>query len=213
MTDDLNRAGDVRPLTEREKDAVEVGSAPATAAAGAVAGATAGLATMTLGPFGAIAGAIVGAVGGAAVGAAGGQAVVGELYTSEHDAHYRSLYERAPERAADRGFDAARPAYQFGHLAAQYPEYAGRDFGAVEPELRRHWSDDLRTRAGEWDAARRYVETGYTYARSRGLTARRDPSVVGSAGSAVDPTELARARSGLPSTDEPAAGGEGRTLH
>jgi hypothetical protein len=193
---------DEQPLTEDEKDTVKAASTPATAAAGAVAGATAGLATGVFGPIGMIVGAIVGGVGGAAAGAAGAVAT-DNLYTAEHDAHYQALWEGGPDHAADRTFEAVRPAYQFGHIAAQQPEFAGRYFGDVEPELRRRWPDELRTRAGEWGAVRRYVEDGYSHARSQGLGERRDRTVVGSAGSAVDPVELERARAGLPSVEGP----------
>jgi len=193
---------DEQPLTEDEKDTVKAASTPATAAAGAVAGATAGLATGVFGPIGMIVGAIVGGVGGAAAGAAGAVAS-DNLYTAEHDAHYQALWEGGPDNAADRTFEAVRPAYQFGHIAAQQPEFAGRYFGDVEPELRRRWPDELRTRAGEWGAIRRYVEDGYSHARSQGLGERRDRTVVGSAGSAVDPVELERARAGLPSVEGP----------
>ena len=202
---------DQQPLTEGEKDTVKAASTPATAAAGAVAGATAGLATGVFGPIGMIVGAIAGGVGGAAAGAVGA-AATDNLYTAEHDAHYQALWEGAADRVSDRTFEAMRPAYQFGHIAAQQPEFSGRYFGDAEPELRRRWPDELRTRAGEWDAVWRYVEDGYSHARSQGLGERRDRTIVGSAGSAVDPVELERARAGLPSVEAPAPGlpGENR---
>jgi len=192
-----------RPLSRDETDTVKTASAPATAAAGALAGATAGLVTGPFGPVAAGIGAIVGALGGAAVGAAGGRAATEPRYTEEDDAYYRGLWEGAPNRVADRTYDASRPAYQLGHLAAQHPDYAGRDFDAVEPDLRRVWERDLRARHGEWDAVRHDVHDAYGHARSLGYGVRRDASVVGTAGSAVDPVELERARAGLPSVDEP----------
>ena len=191
-----------RPLTEGEKDTVKAASTPVTAAAGAVAGATAGLATGVFGPIGAMVGAIVGAFAGGAAGAAGGQAGAGDLYTEAHDAHYRSLWEARLDRPADLSYERARLAYQFGHIAAQQPAYGGRYFADVEPELRERWSSDFRGRGGEWEAVRRDVEDAYSHARSLGLGTRRDPTVIGSAGSAVDPGELERARAGLPSVGD-----------
>jgi hypothetical protein len=202
LPDDARPAGPPGPeraMSADEREAVKGASAPATAAAGAVAGATAGMIGSQLGPVGAIVGAIVGALGGAAAGAAGGAAATGALYDEQSDAYYRALWDGAPHRRADRSFEAARPAFQYGHVAAQLPEFADRDFADVEPELRRRWPADLRSRAGDWELVRRDVETGYGHARSRGLGALRDTSVVGSAGSAVDPNELARARSGMSS--------------
>jgi hypothetical protein len=192
-----------RPLTEGEKDTVKVASAPATAAAGAAAGATAGLVTVAFGPIGAMVGAIVGALAGGAAGAAGGHAVAGDLYTAEHDAHYRALWEARLDRPADLSYERSRLAYQYGHIAAQQPAYRGRYFTDVEPELRQRWSDDFRAHGGEWEAVRRYVEDAYSHSRSLGLGSRRDPTVIGSAGSAVDPDELERARAGLPSVGDP----------
>ena len=191
-----------RPMTPQERETVEKTSAPATAAAGAVAGAAAGLAT---GAFGVIAvpiGAVVGALAGGLGGWFAGQAATHTVYSEADDAHYRALYEGSPDRAADRGYDLARPAYQFGHVAAHNPDYHGRDFDAIEPDLRRAWSGDLVTRHGDWTLARRHARDAYGHARSAGAGVRRDAHVIGSAGSAVDPVELERARAWLSSVDD-----------
>ena len=169
-----------------------------TAAAGAVAGTMAGLQS------GALAGAVtlgVGAIAGAALGAAAG-AALGEdaqrgQFTAEADAHYRALYGALPE--GGRSYDAVRAAYVFGHIAASEPGLAGQTFEEAEPALREAWTDELRARAGSWDGVRRYAHDAYGHARSDGAGERRDRSVIGSAGSAVDPLELDRARHGLPS--------------
>jgi len=188
--------------TEAQQRAVKAASPPAGAAAGAVAGATAGLATGVFGPIGAMVGAIVGALGGTAAGAATGQAADEDLYTVQDDTHYRAVWDQVPGRPADQGFDSARVAYQFGHIAARHPKFAGARFADVEPELRKRWPNELRQRVGEWDAVRPYVEDAYGYARSQGVGERRDTSIIGSAGSAVDPVERDRSRAGLPSTPD-----------
>ena len=192
----------VRPDPDDERKTVKAASAPAGAAAGAIAGATAGLATGVFGPIGAAVGAIVGALGGTAVGATGGQAA-DDMYTGDDDAHYRALWENLPQRAADQGFDSVRVAYQYGHVAAHLPEFAGARFTHIEPELGQRWPNEFRGRVGEWDAVRSYVENGFGHAQSRGAGQRRDLGIVGSAGSAVDPVELERSRAGLPSTPDP----------
>ena len=64
-----------------------------------------------------------------------------------------------------------RPAYQLGHLARRNPQYAGKPFEDVEPELRRGWSDELRARYGEWSELRGYVGDAYA---SRREERRRD---------------------------------------
>lgn len=204
MTDPDRRAETQDASTSNvQRDAVKAAGPPAGAAAGAIAGGTAGLASGAFGPMGAMIGAIVGALGGAAAGAAGAQAAANDLYTAEDDLNYRTLWESRPDRVADQGFDSVRLAYQYGHIAAHQPEFAGAAFGDIEPELRRRWPNELRARAGEWDAVRSYVEDAFGYARSRGAGQRRDPNIIGTAGSAVDPVERDRARAGLPSIPEP----------
>jgi hypothetical protein len=169
-------------------------------AGGVVGGALAGV------QAGALAGAVtlgLGAVAGAAMGAAAGAALAQDAdpsrYTPEVDAHYRALHE-GPDRSAD--YDAARPAYVFGHVAASEPALAGRSFEEAEPALERAWNDELRGRSGgaaAWPDVRRHVRDAFGHARAEGAGARRDAGVIGSGGSAVDPVELDRARHGLPS--------------
>ena len=135
---------------------------PVGAAGGAAAGAAVG--TVTLGPVGAIVGAIAGAIGG---GWSGLAAAAPTHFTPDHDREYREHYESDPERVADRPYDAARPAYQLGHLAAHNPDYARRDFDAVEADLQRGWGDDVRERHGEWQVVRRYAREAFSRARAR----------------------------------------------
>lgn len=164
---------------------------------GATAGAMVGLQASALGAvtFG------VGAIAGVALGAAAGAALTDDApsgqFNADADAHYRALYEAAP--ASGRSYDALRAAYVFGHVAASEPGLAGQTFDEAEPALREAWTDELRARAGDWSGVRRYVHDAFGHARAEGLGERRDRSVIGSAGSAVDPVELDRARHGLPS--------------
>ncbi|HEY0778993.1 MAG TPA: hypothetical protein VGD56_13565, partial [Gemmatirosa sp.] len=76
----------------------------------------------------------------------------------------------------------------------------------AEPALREGWGD-LRSRAGAWDDVRQYVHDAYGHARSEGVGERRNPAVIGSGGSAVDPVELDRARHGLSSVVDDAGAG------
>lgn len=63
-------------------------------------------------------------------------------------------------RREGSGFDRARPGYRFGHVAGRNPDYRGRDFGEVEPELKRVWERGDE-RAGSWPEVRGYVDFGY----------------------------------------------------
>lgn len=193
--------GSAGPPAETDGGVHATGGNAGTAVAGAAAGTMAGL------QAGALAGAVtlgVGAIAGAALGAAAG-AALGEdaqrgQFTSEADAHYRALYEASP--VSGRSYDAVRAAYVFGHVAASEPGLAGQTFEEAEPALREAWSAELRARAGDWTAVRAYVHDAYGHARAEGAGERRDRSMIGSGGSAVDPVELDRARHGLASVDD-----------
>jgi hypothetical protein len=61
-----------------------------------------------------------------------------------------------------RSYDHARPLYQFGHMARQNPEYQGRAFHDVEPDLQRHWGTEQTQQHGPWPDVRGFVEFGYS---------------------------------------------------
>jgi hypothetical protein len=169
------------------------------AIAGAVGGSVAGLGTMIVGPVG----AALGAIFGAELAEVGSQAVARSepSYTREHDEHYRALWESDATRPADVAYEAVRPAYMFGHVAAYQTPFVGLDFQAAERELRTAWERDVGARHGAWERVRQYVCDAYGHSRGEDFGIRRDEGVIGSAGSAVDPVELGRARSGLRSID------------
>lgn len=58
-------------------------------------------------------------------------------------------------------YDAVRPLYQFGHLAGSNPDYQGRSFEDVEPDLRSAWTGDQSQQYGDWESVRDYISTGY----------------------------------------------------
>jgi hypothetical protein len=110
-----------------------------------------------LGPAGMIVGGLAGAAGGWWAGR--GVAQAADDFGEETDEYYRSLHER---QYADRGdFEEARGFYRFGRLARRNPDYAGRDFEEVEPELRRGWREEGTGRFRTWDDVRPFVSTGY----------------------------------------------------
>lgn len=128
-------------------------------AAGGISGGLAGAAIGSLGgPIGTLVGGLAGVIGGWWAGRSIAEAA--KDYGDEDDRYYRSHYDTA--RVSDRNYDDVRPAYQLGHLASRNPDYSGRDFDAVESELRRGWSDDIGSRHGDWDIVRGYAREGYT---------------------------------------------------
>ncbi len=124
---------------------------------GVVAGAAIGSAA---GPIGTIIGGIAGAVGGWWAGRAVADAA--QKFTTEDDSYYRERFENTSGRLADRQYEDVRPAYQLGHIASLNPDYNGRSFDAVEPDLQRGWGNDLRGRHGDWSTVRPYAEQAYS---------------------------------------------------
>jgi hypothetical protein len=136
-----------------DEDPVSV-SAGLGGATGAAAGA--GLGAM-LGPAGIIIGGIAGAVGGWWAGRGVGEAT--DDFNDETDAHYRRLHAQQHARVCE--YDEARSFYQLGSIARHNPDYEGRSFEEVEPDLRRGWRDDVSDRFRSWDDVRPFVEAGY----------------------------------------------------
>lgn len=128
---------------------------------GAIVGA--GLGTVLGGPVGTIVGAIAGTVGGWWAGRAASDA--GATITMDDDTSYRSLYERSPHRTADRSYDDVRPFYHLGHIAGECPDYRDCTFEEVEADLQKGWTDDLRTRHGDWAQVRPFAREAFTHRR------------------------------------------------
>jgi hypothetical protein len=158
--------------SREEADRVRAGGAPApregglepgtaatigTTAGGAAMGA--GMGTILGGPIGAIIGAIAGAIGGWWAGR--GVTIAAREITPELEEHYRAKYEASPNRLADRSYESVRHAYLLGHLARRNPDYAGKSFAEIEPELQRAWTQDLWSRYGDWAGLRGYVRAAY----------------------------------------------------
>jgi hypothetical protein len=133
-------------------------------AAGGISGVLAGAAIGSAGgPIGTIIGGIAGAVGGWWSGRAISEAAT--KFTHADDDFYRGHYETSPNRLADRKYEDVRPAYQLGHIAGHNPDYAARSWEDVDRDLQRGWTDDLRTRHGEWQSVSPYAREGYNRSR------------------------------------------------
>lgn len=130
-------------------------------AAGGVTGVLTGAAIGSVGgPVGTIIGGIAGAMGGWWTGRAIAEAA--ESLTEADDRHYRTHYESSTTRSADRPYDHVRPAYHLGHIASRNPEFQGRTWEEVEPQLQRGWTDDVSRSHGSWDSVRGYTREGFT---------------------------------------------------
>jgi hypothetical protein len=128
---------------------------------GGVSGALTGAAVGSPGgPIGAIIGAIAGGVGGWWAGRTVAEAAA--KFNEHDDNNYRQAYESRSDRLADRTYEDVRPAYQLGHLASENPDYNGKNFEAIETELQRGWTNDLRARHGDWATVRPFAQEAFT---------------------------------------------------
>ena len=87
--------------------------------------------------------------------------------TFEDDVVYRAHYDFSPTRLADRSYEVVRPAYLIGHIAGTNPSYSEMPFESVERDLRTGWTDDIRTKHGEWDAVCQYAKEAFGRQRQR----------------------------------------------
>ena len=170
MADDLNRDARDAGKGPKTNDIIHHDNHPDVGdhvgeAAGGISGVLAGAAIGSAGgPIGTIIGGIAGAIGGWWSGRAISEAAT--KFTHSDDDHYRKHYETSSTRLADRTYDDVRPAYQLGHVASHNPDYANRDFDAVERDLQAGWSDDLRAKHGEWTQVRGYARDAYARGRA-----------------------------------------------
>lgn len=142
--------------TENQETADEVAEG-AGGVSGVLAGAAIGSAA---GPIGTIIGGIAGAVGGWWAGRAVMETAA--RYSEHDDSLYREAYEHSPNRFADLSYDMVQPAYQLGHLARRNPDYRGREFDSIEPELRAGWAEQVSSQHGEWSQVREFARDAYT---------------------------------------------------
>jgi hypothetical protein len=126
---------------------------------GGIGGTLAGASIGSLaGPLGTVIGGIAGAVGGWWAGEKVGRSLED---MPQHEDHYRRHYEGAAR--PDMQYDDARLGYGVGHVAGRNPDYRGRAFEDVEPDLRAGWKDPNR----DFDTMKPYVRTGFE--RTSGL--------------------------------------------
>lgn len=135
-------------------------------AAGGISGVITGAAIGTAaGPVGTLLGGIAGAIGGWWAGRSVAKAA--SKLTSDDDLYYESHYATSPVRFADRAYPDVRPAYHLGQIAGDNPDYVGREFDEIEGDLQKGWSDEAKSRHGEWESVRAFAREGYSRARDR----------------------------------------------
>jgi hypothetical protein len=149
-----------RPATARVADEPPTVGEEIGEGVGGISGTLAGAAIgSVVGPLGVLVGGVAGALGGWWAGRAIADSVRQLSRDDTTDAFYRGHYDSL-ETLADRGYEALRPAYYLGHLAARNPDYAGRRFEDVERELERGWRAGTRETA-PWHEVRPLVREGF----------------------------------------------------
>ena len=115
---------------------------------------------MAAGMFGSLFGTAMDALGDWWSSPAANQAA--QDFDQTRDRSCRHHFESTSDMAGGRNYDQVRPLYQFGHMAGQNPDYQGRDFSEVEPDLKRAWDQQSSSPHGEWPDVRSYVDFGFT---------------------------------------------------
>src|SRR5215218_2668750 len=133
-------------------------------AAGGISGTLAGAAIGSVaGPVGTLLGGIAGAIGGWWTGRAVTEAA--SKLTTDDDEYYRRSYESSPNRLADRSYEDVRPAYHLGQIASQNPDYANKEWSAVQSDLQRGWTAEHTRKYGDWNTVSSYAGEGYNRGR------------------------------------------------
>jgi hypothetical protein len=112
----------------------------------------------------------------------------GRSFGEEQERAARQHFDQSAPRA-DRAYDTARPLYQFGHVAAHQPDYQGRSFREVEPDLERAWGEAQRSRYGDWPEVRDYVGRGFDL-RAEVTRETREAGIRAQGGGSADEGEI-----------------------
>lgn len=91
-----------------------------------------------------------------------------EDYDRHRDAFRQHFTDRETFQRSGRTWEEAEPNYRYGYGAASGEQYRGREFAAVEPEVR----GDYEGRYGQaeddrWQRLREEIRAGWDRARSR----------------------------------------------
>ena len=144
--------------------------------AGGVAGAAGGAAIgSAVGPIGTLIGAIAGAAGGWWAGKNVAEKASG--FDAEDD-YFKSRFASSTNQSGFT-YERARPVYQLGYLASQNPDYTGRSFEEIEPELRRGWTHDMQSQYGKWEDVRGYAVDAFSRGQERVITRAEEELSVG----------------------------------
>jgi hypothetical protein len=118
-------------------------------------------------------GGMAGRMGDAAVGVMGSMissaaGLLGGWWSDRTPEEVTGSFNEQAESNCRTHFENSAPLYQFGHLAGGNPDYQGRSFEEVEPELKTAWTGEPAVTYGSWDDVQEYIKTGFVTRHSRG---------------------------------------------
>ena len=160
-------------------------------AVGETVGGLSGAATgAALGSLGGPIGTIIGGIAGAATGWWSGRAIseAASSFDTDEDYYRNDFASRGTSSSTSNNtsstsggsYDTARPAYQLGHLAGLNPDYQGRQFDDVEPDLRRGYESYAGSNQGAaWGDVRGYAADAYNRGQERRLVLSEEQLAVG----------------------------------
>lgn len=156
---------DETPDSNRDPITGEPGAHPLGVAGGGAGGAAAGAAIGAAvgGPVGALIGGAMGAVAGGTA----GKGVAEMVNPTEEESYWRNEYRTRPYYKTGHDYDYYQPAYRYGWESATKPNYMGRRFEDVEPDLAREWTDYRGTHRGEWQDVRDAARDSYSRIHSK----------------------------------------------
>lgn len=146
--DEKRRGLDPTPDSNPDPITGEKGSHPIGVAAGGAGGAATGAAIG--GAVGGPVGAVVGGAIGAVAGGLAGKGVAEVLDPTVEEAYWREEYQNRPYYKNGTAYETYQPYYQYGYESATRPEFRGRKYEDVEPQLESDWKNYRGSATGEF---------------------------------------------------------------
>lgn len=85
------------------------------------------------------------------------------LFSVLDDTYYQAHFEHVCADRGDLSYDDVRPAYVLGHLAGMDPDYLGRGWDEVAPDLEHSWASAAQT---DWPSVSGFALAAFTRASS-----------------------------------------------
>jgi len=162
--DEKRRGLDPTPDSNPDPITGEKGSHPIGVAAGGAGGAGTGavIGGVVGGPVGAAVGAAIGAVAGGLA----GKGVAEVLDPTVEEAYWRDEYQNRPYFKKGTSYETYQPYYKYGYESASRPEFRGRKYEDVEPQLESEWKEHRGSAQSEFKEFKGATRDAYERAAS-----------------------------------------------